>query len=422
MAQNTTTLGPNFSALLTATFVTNIGDGIRLAALPLLATTLTSSPLLIGGITAAQFLPWTTFAPFGGIIVDRSDRRRLILMTQAWRAAVMGGLTIAVLADVAQIWHLFVVAFVITVGEILVDPSVVAMVPTLVDADDLDRANGRISTVEIVTNDFAGGPVGTFAFAIAPWLPFVIDAISYLTSTVPFSRLPPSRATPMAQPGAGQPGTDVAGVDAASSASSVWVELGEGLRWIRDHPFLRPLTVAIAVFHLGTAGAFSLLILLVIDVLDAPEIVFGIVLSAAAAGATGSSLIAARVTERFSRRTVVTTSSAVAAGSVLTAAAVTAPWQLIALWMINGAAGGMQLAIGRGFVQRHTPNDRLGRTAIASRTITRTSFVIGALVAGAIATSSSVRWSYVAAGTFHLLGAILLWRSFRHEPAEPYDS
>lgn len=417
MAQKTTTLGPNFSALLTATFVTNIGDGIRLAALPLLATTLTSSPLLIGGITAAQFLPWTTFALFGGIIVDRSDRRRLILTTQAWRAAVMGGLAVAVLTDVAQIWHLFVVAFVITVGEILVDPSVVAMVPTIVEPDDLDRANGRISTVEIVTNDFAGGPVGTASFAIAPWLPFVIDAVSYLTSTVPFSRLPPSRATSTATT-AVDDATETDEDTIASSASSVWKELGEGLRWIRDHPFLRPLTMAIAVFHLGTAGAFSLLILLVIDVLDAPEIVFGIVLTAAAAGATGSSLIAARVTERFSRRAVVTTASAVSAGSVLAAAAVTAPWQLIALWTINGAAGGMQLAIGRGFVQRHTPNDRLGRTAIASRTITRTSFVIGALVAGGIAASSSVRWSYVAAGSFHLLGAILLWGSFRHEPDE----
>ncbi|MEZ5229827.1 MAG: hypothetical protein R2710_25145 [Acidimicrobiales bacterium] len=71
-------LGGEFAALLTATFITNIGDGLRLSALPLLATTLTSSPLLIGGLTAAQFLPWTTFAPIGGVIVDRSDRRRLI--------------------------------------------------------------------------------------------------------------------------------------------------------------------------------------------------------------------------------------------------------------------------------------------------------------------------------------------------------
>lgn len=67
-------------------------------------------------------------------------------------------------------------------------------------------------------------------------------------------------------------------------------------------------------------------------------------------------------------------------------------------------------------MQRHTPNDRLGRTAIASRMITRSSFVIGALLAGVLADATSVRWSFVAAGAFHLVGALLLWRSFRHEP------
>lgn len=192
--QRSAGLGPAFSALLTATFITNLGDGLRLAALPLLASNLTSSPLLIGGITAAQFLPWTTFAPFGGIIVDRSDRRRLIMATQAWRSLVMATLGIAVLADMVQVWHLFIVAYVITVGEILVDPSVVSTVPTLVSPRDLDRANGRITTIELVTNDFAGGPVGAASFALAPWLPFLLDSLSYLGSIAPFSRLPAHRS------------------------------------------------------------------------------------------------------------------------------------------------------------------------------------------------------------------------------------
>lgn len=393
-------LGRAFSALLAGTFVTNIGDGLRLTALPLLATTLTSSPLLIGAITAAQFLPWATFAPFGGVIVDRSDRRRLIMSTQAWRSAVMAGLAIVILADAVEIWHLFVVAFIITVGEILVDPSVVATVPTLVTSDDLDRANGRITTVELVTNDFAGGPVGAVTFAVAPWLPFLLDAASYFGSIAPFSRLP---ATPSIR-------------DEQAPPSSVRRELGDGLRWIRSHPFLRPVTAAVAVFHLGTAGAFSLLVLLVTDVLGARDIVFGVALAAAALGATLASLIAARLTDRFARRTVVTAAAVVTAVCVLVAGLVTAPWQLIVVWTLHGAGGGIFLAIGRGFVQRHTPNDRLGRTAIASRMITRTSFVIGALLAGVVASSTSVRWSFVVAGALHLVGSALLWRSFRNEP------
>lgn len=393
-------LGPVFGSLLVATFVTNLGDGLRLAALPLLATTLTSSPLVIGGLTAAQFLPWMTFAPYGGVIVDRSDRRRLILITQAWRAAVMAMLGIVIVVDVVQMWQLFVVAFTITVGEILVDPSVVATVPTIVARRDLDRANGRLTTVETITNDFAGGPLGAITFGFAPWLPFFVDALSYLGSIAPFRRLPSTGAHRRDD---GPPGP-------------ARVALGDGFRWIIDHPFLRPLTIGVAIFHLGTAGAFGLLILLVTDVLGAPDIVFGVTLAAAAIGATIASLFAAGVTEAVGRRSVMTCSAVATALSVFAAAGAVTEWQLVVAWTVNGAAGGTLLTIGRGFVQRHTPNDRLGRAAIASRTITRSAFVVGALLAGAVADATSVRWSFVVAGSFHLFGALLVWRSFRHEP------
>ncbi len=399
MGPRTSELGPGFSALLTASFVTNLGDGLRLAALPLLAVTLTSSPLAVSGVTAAQFLPWTTFALVGGVLVDRLDRRRLILTTQTWRAAVMALLAIGIVTGNVEIWHLFVVAYVITVGEILVDPSVVATLPKLVRPVDLDRANSRITSVETVTNDFAGGPVGALTFGVTPWLPFALDAASYLGSTVPFRRLPTIEPTPAGP--------------AAADRPPLRVEIGEGLRWIRDHPFLRPLTVGIAVFHLGTAGAFSLLVLLVTDVLDGSGFVFGVVLAAAAVGATGSSLLAPRLSDRVGRRVVVTGAAVAAAVTVLASGLAPNLWFLVAVWALNGAAGGVLLSIGRGFVQRHTPNDRLGRTAIASRSITRTSFVVGALLAGTVADASSVRWSFVVAGSLHLVGALLLWRSFR---------
>ncbi len=400
MAQRSDGLGPTFSALLTATFVTNLGDGLRLAALPLLATTLTSSPILISAVTAAQFLPWIFFAPFGGVIVDRSDRRRLIMITQAWRSLVMAALALALLTDLVHIWQLFVVAFVITVGEILVDPSVVATVPTIVEPANLDRANSRITMVETVTNEFVGGPVGAASFAFAPWLPFVLDALSYLGSIAPFSRLPASQRTPVE----------------GETQRSFRTEMGDGLRWIKGHAFLRPLTLGIAVFHLGTAGAFSLLAFFIVDELEAPGFVFGFVLSSAAIGATMSSLMAARLVDRFSRRSAITLAATLTALSVIASGLVTSEWQLIVAWMFNGFGGGLSLSIGRGFIQRHTPNDLLGRTAIASRMMTRPSFVVGALLAGVIASWTSVRWSFVVAGSFHLLGALLLWRSFEHEP------
>jgi len=190
------TLGPGFRALFLGSLVSNAGDGIRLAALPLLASEVTSSPVLVSAVTAAQYLPWLTVAPVGGAWVDRHDRRRTILVTQAWRGLVMLALALVVASGWVEVWQLCAVAFLITAGEILVDPSVVATVPLLVDDDRLDAANGRIASVEIVTNDFAGGPAGATAFGLAPWLPFLLDGASYLLSLLLFRRLPSDAAVP----------------------------------------------------------------------------------------------------------------------------------------------------------------------------------------------------------------------------------
>ncbi|MEM7336991.1 MAG: MFS transporter [Actinomycetota bacterium] len=395
-----TGLGPTFRALLAATAVSNLGDGVRLAALPLLATTFTDSPLLIAGVTAAQFLPWPVFGPVGGVIVDRADRRRLILVTQAWRAVVMVGLAAAVITDTASIWMVFVVAFTITVGEILVDPSVVAIVPTLVRPHDLDRANGRVSTVEIVTNDVIGAPAGAALFIVAPWLPFVIDGLSYFGSIMPFRRMP-----------------SLSGSDRVSrrAGGGLLTEVSEGARWLWRHPMLRPWTLAVAVFNIGAAAAFSLIVELVLDVHAGSEVAFGVTLAVAAvAGALGSSS-AARLVQRYGRRSVLLTATGLEALSLVALAGAPSLTTVVVVWSFGAAFSGVLLAIGRGFVQRYCPDELLGRAAIASRTITRSAFVVGAMVGGTVATGTGIRSAYLVAGAVQAAALVPMAMALRHD-------
>ncbi|MEM7091820.1 MAG: MFS transporter [Actinomycetota bacterium] len=392
------TLGPEFRSLLSAAFITNIGDGMRLAAMPLLAISLTDSPLYISALTASQYLPWIVWAPFGGVIVDRADRRRLILITQAWRALLMLALGLAVLADAAAMWQLIVVAFLITAGEILVDPSVVATVPQVVGADDLDRANGQLNSVEMATNEFFGKTVGAVIYGFTPWLPFVIDAATYGGSNVPFSRLPRTERP------------------ASPRERNLRQEIGAGLSWIRHHRFIGPLTGSVALFHLGTGGALAMLAILVDRVLDQPAWVFGAVLALAGLGAAVTSPLAAGMAVRTSRRTVMTVASAGVAISTIAVAAGESAWHVMALWAVNGAAFGLFHSVGRGFIQRHAPDELLGRVAIASRTISRGAFAVGALAIGTIAEATSVRTGMLTAGVLHAIGAFLIWLAFRHEP------
>ena len=318
-------------------------------------------------------------------------------MTQTWRAALMLALGIAVLVDAAAMWQLIVVAFLITAGEILVDPSIVAYVPQLVSPGDLDRANGRLNTVEMATNQFFGQTAGAVLYGLVPWLPFAIDAVTYGGSTAPLSRLPRS-------------------AEREPTERNIRAELAAGLNWIRGHRFLRPLTGSVSFFHLGTGGTIAMLVLLIEDTLEEPAWVFGVVLAIAGLGAALTSSVAARFAERTSRRTVLTFATVGVAATTLAAAGAASAWHVIVLWFFNGAAFGLFHSVGRGFVQRHTPDELIGRTSIAQRMLGRGAFAIGALIVGAIAEATSVRTGLAAAGAIHAIGAVMVWRAFVHEP------
>ena len=130
------------------------------------------------------------------------------------------------------------------------DPATVALVPTVVRDAQLERANSRIASAEILTNDVGGGPVGSTLFGFTPWLPFVVDAASYLGSVVPFRGLPrdPGRS-------------DASSGSLRSSAISVVAEAREGFGWLRRHPVLGPLTVAQVVYFFvdSPRGFFQLI-------------------------------------------------------------------------------------------------------------------------------------------------------------------
>ena len=389
-------LGPAFNALFAGSLISNTGDGIRLAALPLLAAQLTTSPVLVSAVTAAQFLPWVTVAPLGGALVDRHDRRRMILATQAWRGLVMLVLALLVATDVVAIWQLCVVAFVITAGEILVDPSVVALVPQLVTDEQLDDANACIASAEIVTNDFAGAPVGATAFGFAPWLPFLLDGVSYVGSLVPFRRLP--RARDERRPSAGQ-------------RSSLATEAKEGLQLLRQHPVLGPLTAATVVYYLGAATGFSLLVLLVLESAGGPAWSFGVVLACGAAGAFLGTLASGRLARRFGPRATLSIATALDGLGLAALAVSTSVPVLAAVWFVASVPAGVRIPVARSLQQRLTPNHLLGRVNVTSRMFTRGVIVIGALGSGALATVIGLRTTFVVGGAVEVVSAVLISRA-----------
>jgi len=126
------TLGPRFRRLWTASATSNLGDGLFMTAVPLLAASLTRDPLLVSGVTASLFLPWLFFALPGGALVDRMDRRIAMARTGWFRTLVLGALTFTVGLDVVNIWIVYLAVFLLGSAETVYESAARAMLPAVV--------------------------------------------------------------------------------------------------------------------------------------------------------------------------------------------------------------------------------------------------------------------------------------------------
>jgi MFS family permease len=266
--------------LWTANAVSNLGDGVTLVAGPLLAASLTRDPRLVAGLAVAQRLPWLLFSLVSGALVDRLDRRRLMVRVDAARCVAVGLLGVAVLADVATLPLLYVVFFALGTAETLFDNAAVSILPGVVPREQLARANGRLLGAQMVANELAGPPLGGLLFATAAALPFLLDAGSFAAAAVLVAAM--SGRFRVERPEGTVPTT-------------LRSEIAEGVRWLVRHRLLRILAVAIALMNLTLTATLSISVLFAQERLGLGSVGYGLLLSSMAVGGISASLVAERV-------------------------------------------------------------------------------------------------------------------------------
>ena len=266
----------------------NFGDGIRLAALPLLATRFTHSPTAVAAVTAVQGLPWLLTGAGLGVIVDRVDRRAVMAIVDLARAAVIAGLAVAILAHGADLLLIYLTAFVTGIGSALRVTAAVTCVPQLVKPADLDRANGQMVAANIVGSELAGPAAGGWLFGLAAALPFAAGAgalgiAALLLLTLPSVFRPPPRPPEPAP---------------ASAVGSIRRDLGEGIRWLWEHSEIRDLTLAVGVIAAMDAAWIAVLVLYVFQILHQKAGIYGLLLASAALGGIAAGAAGTRLTRR----------------------------------------------------------------------------------------------------------------------------
>jgi MFS family permease len=376
-------LTAEFRVLWRAASVSNLGDGLRVAALPLLAATITRDPMQIAAVTAMIWLPWLVTGLYAGALVDRVDRPQLIRNVQLGRLTVEGALAVLVVIDEASMPIIYLAAFLIGAGEVLVDNALQSLVPRVVARGDLERANSALIAAETAGNELVGPPVGALLFAVVPAAPFVVDAASYGYSASVAHRLsrhiPPERRPRV-------------------PLRRITREVVDGLRWLRGHSYLRAITLWGGVFNIGSTAAFSLLVLFALEVLDTGDVGYGLLLSVVAIGGLAGTAVASPLARRVGRgRTILL--GAVGSGMVVSVVGlIDDKYAAAALLFAGSGLGAMVNVVGRALRQAMVPDLMLGRVTGSNRVIVYGAMPLGAILGGWIARTLDLRAAFVVGG------------------------
>ena len=378
--------------------MSNLGDGIRLTALPLLAATLTRDPLAVSGVVAATTAPWIFFGPIGGSLVDRANRKLLMTGGQVVRGLVVAGLALLVATDSVAMTHLYITGAVIGLGEILVDTSSQAAIPLLAGGLRLETANSRLIGAEFVLNDLVGGPVGAFLFAIAAFLPFGVDAATFLIGGL----LIASISTPMQG-------------EREANQQTIRSDIAEGLRFVWRHDWMRPVAGAVAIANFSLGAGTSILVLLAIEELGVTEAAYGLMVGVGALGGVVGSIVSTAITRRIGRRWAMSAGIGISAlGQLAIGQATTGI--VAAIGIVIGLFGvTLFTVVGRTLRQALTPDRLLGRVVASFRLIGIGALPVGALFGGWVARVAGLRAPYLIGAALLVVAAVVTHRASTEE-------
>ncbi len=381
-----TRLGASYRKLFTATTITNLGDGTSLVAYPWLASAVTRNPLLVALVPMAQRLPWLVFTLPAGVITDRVDRRRAMVAMDVLRGLVTIVVAVAVLGhqgvlpgpgdvrDVAGtqtgLYALVLVAtLMLGTAEVLRDNSGQTLMPSIVDREHLERANGRMWAAEGVANTFVGPPLGSLLLIVAFSLPFFLDAVSFFVAAALVAAIP---------------GTFRAERPEGAPPQHWRRDLAEGVRWLWRHPLLRPMAVILGFMNLASMVSGATLVLFAQEVLHAGPLLFGVIGFGFAIGGIAGGVFASAMSTRFGPGACLAVSLGGSALVGLTIALVPRWPVVMVLFGVTALLGTLWNVITVSLRQRIIPSHLLGRVNSVYRFFAWGMMPLGAALGGVI--------------------------------------
>lgn len=376
MTSRSPLLRRDYALIWSAGLVSDTGDWLLMIALPLFAFGATGSALGASTVFLVELVPMLLLGTFLGVLVDRWDRRRTIIVTALLQAVALLPL-LAASAD--RMWIVYTVAAVEAVLGAVINPARQALVPSLVEPDQLARGNALIAVSDSIAR-LVGSPLGGIAFA-AGGLPGVViaDAATFLVTAVLVACM---RRHPV-------PVEADAEMPAIVAERRLLREWAEGLALIGRSGTLRTLA---AITALGSVSQGLFLVLFIVYVtqdLGAGDAGVGLLRGVQAIGGVLGGLLSGMLVRRLSPRMLV------GGGYLVFGLLSLITWNLAPFTTALGVYAGLFIAMGIPavatatgeitLVQTGTPPHALGRVIAAMTTVAGAAQGVGLLAGGLLA-------------------------------------
>lgn len=397
-----TGLGRGFDLLFSGAVVSRFGDANRGVAIVLFAAAITRDPRLMSLVVAMSFLPWLLFGFVAGALVDRVDRRRAFLATDLSRAAVVSGVAVVAASGVRPFWVLPAAAFIMGSLQTVSDSCFNALLPAVVPRDRLPQANSRLSAAQSGIGRFAGLPAGAALFAIAAWIPFAVDAASFVVAAACVGAVRTASSK-----------------DAPEARRGFLRDVSEGLRTLWRAPRIRALVTTVAAMNLAAGAVQAVLALYALYSMGMGAVGYGWLTATSAGAMILGNLLAGRMQPRLDGLTVATVAVvAQIAGFAVTGAARTEPL-LFAGVGLTGFTAGLWNVPSMSVLMAETEARLMGRVSSAYKTVALCTAPLGAAVGGVLGAAVGLRSVFALAAVLVGAAAALLLVQRRGVSAAP---
>lgn len=360
---------PSFGRYWLAAAVSAIGTAVTAVAMPVLVVqTLAATPLQVGIVNAAQFVPYAVLGLIAGAYTDRWRRKPTLVSASLGRAVSLGAIPLLWLLGVLEIWMLVALLLAFGACSVFGFAATQSLLPRLVPRARLVTANARLDQADAAAQTLGpavgGGLVGWLGAPVA----IAVDAITFVVEAVLVA------------------GVRVEEPRSERRRGNLRAEIVAGLRWAYRHRVLGPLAASTHVWFLANGAALTVLSLLALRSMGLSPVTFGILLAASGIATLAGATIAVRVGPWLGTGWAIITARAIypVAWLLVTVAAMVGDGTalLVIALVLHGLAAGVENTHEMSLRQAVTPDELLGRVNSNIRSANRTAAAVGALLGG----------------------------------------